>query len=126
METCYEFETLIDKAHIDVVQVDVSRAGGLTESRRIAQMAHLRNLPCIPHAYSTGVLLAASCHWAASIPNGSLIEYTVEESPLATALTGTGLLKNPLRAVDGKIKVPDGPGLGIELDMEQVEKYQVA
>ena len=76
-----------------MVQVDVSRAGGLTESRRIAQMAHQRNLPCVPHAFSTGVLLAASMQWVASIPNGSLVEYTVAESPLATGLTGTGLLK---------------------------------
>lgn len=124
--TCYEFADLMDRGKIDVVQVDISRAGGLTESRRIAQMAHQRNLPCIPHAYSTGVLLAASVHWVAAIPNGSLVEYTVEESPLATALTGTGLLKEPLRAVEGWITVPEGPGLGIELDEELVAKYRVA
>ena len=124
--TCWEFADLMDRGHIDVVQVDVSRAGGFTEARRIAQMARLRNLPCVPHAYSTGVLLAASLHWAASIPNGWLVEYTVEESPLATGLEGTGLLREPLRAVDGWLTVPDGPGLGIELDEEQIEKYRVA
>jgi len=123
--TCWEFADLMDRGRIDVVQVDVSRAGGLTESRRIAQMAHQRNLPCIPHAYSTGVLLAASLHWAASIPNGSLVEYTVEESPLATGLTGTGLLREPLRAVGGWLTVPDAPGLGIELDEELIAKYRV-
>jgi L-alanine-DL-glutamate epimerase-like enolase superfamily enzyme len=123
--TCYEFADLMDRGRIDVVQVDISRAGGLTESRRIAQMAHRRNLPCIPHAYSTGVLLAASVHWVAAIPNGSLVEYTVEESPLATALTGTGLLRNPARAVEGWMTVPEGPGLGIELDEEMVARYRV-
>ncbi|HXG24946.1 MAG TPA: enolase C-terminal domain-like protein, partial [Chthonomonadales bacterium] len=106
--------------------VDISRAGGLTESRRIAHMAHRRNLPCIPHAYSTGVLLAASVHWVASMPGGTFVEYTVEESPLATALTGTGLLQNPVRAVDGWISVPEGPGLGIELDEEMIARYRVA
>jgi L-alanine-DL-glutamate epimerase-like enolase superfamily enzyme len=124
--TRWEFTDLMDRGRIDVVQVDISRAGGLTESRRIAHMAHQRNLPCIPHAYSTGVLLAASVHWVAAIPNGSFVEYTVEESPLATALTGTGLLRNPLRAVDGWITVPDGPGLGIELDEEVVARYRIA
>lgn len=124
--TCWEFADLMDRGHIDVVQVDVSRAGGFTEARRIAQMARLRNLPCVPHAYSTGVLLAASLHWAASIPNGWLVEYTVEESPLATGLEGTGLLREPLRAKEGWLTVPDGPGLGIELDEEQIEKYRVA
>ncbi len=123
--TCWGYGELMDKGKIDVVQVDISRAGGLTESRRIAQMAHQRNKPCIPHAFSTGVLLAASAHWVASIPNGSLLEYTVEESPLATALTGTGLLRNPLRAIDGWVTVPDGPGLGIELDDDVVNQYRV-
>jgi L-alanine-DL-glutamate epimerase-like enolase superfamily enzyme len=123
--TCWEFADLMDRGRIDVVQVDVSRAGGFTEARRIAQMARLRNLPCVPHAYSTGVLLAASLHWAAAIPNGWLVEYTVEESPLATGLDGTGLLREPLRARDGWLTVPDGPGLGIELDEEQVAKYRV-
>jgi L-alanine-DL-glutamate epimerase-like enolase superfamily enzyme len=123
--TCYEFADLMDRGRIDVVQVDISRAGGLTEGRRIAQMAHRRNLPCIPHAYSTGVLLAASVHWVAAIPNGSLVEYTVEESPLATALTGTGLLRDPVRAVEGWVTVPEGPGLGIELDEAMVARYRV-
>lgn len=124
--TCWEFAELMDRGRIDVVQVDVSRAGGLTEARRIAQMARLRNLPCVPHAYSTGVLLAASLHWAASIPNGWLVEYTVEESPLATGLEGTGMLREPLRAREGWLTVPDGPGLGIELDEEMIAKYRVA
>ncbi len=124
--TCWEFADLMDRGHIDVVQVDVSRAGGFTEARRIAQMARQRNLPCVPHAYSTGVLLAASLHWAASIPNGWLVEYTVEESPLATGLVGTGLLKEPLRATDGWLTVPDAPGLGIELDEDQVSRYRVS
>lgn len=124
--TCHEFADLMDRGHIDIVQVDVSRAGGLTESRRIAQMAHRRNLPCVPHAFSTGVLLAASVHWVAAIPNGSLVEYTVSESPLATGLTGTGLLKKPLRAIDGWLTVPDGPGLGIELDEALMDQYRMA
>jgi L-rhamnonate dehydratase len=124
--TCWEFADLMDRGRIDVVQVDVSRAGGLTEARRIAQMARQRNLPCVPHAYSTGVLLAASLHWACAIPNGWLVEYTVEESPLATGLEGTGLLREPLRARDGWLTLPDGPGLGIELDEEQIAKYRVA
>ena len=124
--TTWGFADLMDHGHIDVVQVDVSRAGGLTESRRIAQMAHQRNLPCVPHAFSTGVLLAASMHWVASIPNGSLVEYTVAESPLATGLTGTGLLREPLRAVDGCLTVLDAPGLGIELDEELIARYRIA
>jgi L-alanine-DL-glutamate epimerase-like enolase superfamily enzyme len=126
LATCHEYVDLMDRGHIDVVQVDMSRAGGLTESRRIAQLAHLRNLPCVPHAFSTGVLLTASAHWVAAIPNGSLLEYTVAESPLATGLTGTGLLRQPLRAEDGWVTVPDGPGLGIELDDDVVASYRVA
>jgi L-alanine-DL-glutamate epimerase-like enolase superfamily enzyme len=54
-----------------------------------------------------------------------MVEYTVEESPLATGLEGTGLLKDPLRARDGWLTVPQGPGLGVELNEELVEKYRV-
>jgi L-alanine-DL-glutamate epimerase-like enolase superfamily enzyme len=126
LATCYEYIDLMDRGHIDVVQVDMSRAGGLTESRRIAQQAHLRNLPCVPHAFSTGVLLTASAHWVAAIPNGSLLEYTVAESPLATGLTGTGLLREPLRAVDGFVQLTDAPGLGLELDEDLMSRYRVA
>lgn len=124
--TCWGFQDLIERGKIDVVQADISRAGGLTESRRIAQMARRRNLLCVPHAFSTGVLLAASAHWAASIPNGGLVEYTVAESPLATGLTGTGLLQEPLRAVDGFLTLTDAPGLGIELDEEAIARYRIA
>jgi L-alanine-DL-glutamate epimerase-like enolase superfamily enzyme len=123
--TCWQFADLMDRGRIDVVQVDVSRAGGFTDSRRIAEMARLRNLPCMPHAYSTGVLLAASVHWVAAIPNGSLVEYAVEESPLCTGIGGTGLLKEPLRPVGGWLTVPEAPGLGIELDEAMVARYRV-
>lgn len=124
--TRWGFADLMDRGRIDVVQVDMGRAGGLTEAKRIAYMAQQRNLPCVPHAYSTGVLLAASIHWAAAIPNGGLVEYTVEESPLATGLSGTGLLKEPLRAVNGQVTVPTTPGLGIELDDALVNRYRIS
>ncbi|MDX1935402.1 MAG: mandelate racemase/muconate lactonizing enzyme family protein [Capsulimonadales bacterium] len=123
--TTHGFRDLIDRGGIDIVQVDMARAGGLTEARRIAHMAHQRNKPCVPHAFSTGVLLAASLHWVASQPNANLLEYTVSESPLAVGLTGTGVLKEPLRAVDGHVTVPDAPGLGIELDETMVDRYRI-
>jgi L-alanine-DL-glutamate epimerase-like enolase superfamily enzyme len=123
--TTHGFVELMDRGGIDVVQVDVARAGGLTEARRIAHLAHQRNRPCVPHAFSTGVLLAASLHWVASQPNASLIEYTVSESPLAVGLTGTGLLKEPPRVQDGFVTVPEAPGLGIELDEELIHRYRI-
>lgn len=123
--TLHGFRELIDRGRIDVVQVDVARCGGLTEARRIAQFAHQHNRPCVPHAFSTGVLLAASVQWVASQPNAELVEYTVSESPLAVGLTGSGLLRNPTRVVDGYLTVPDAPGLGIELDDEMVAHYRV-
>jgi L-alanine-DL-glutamate epimerase-like enolase superfamily enzyme len=50
----------------------------------------------------------------------------VEESPLATGLAGTGLLKEPLRAVGGRVRVPTAPGLGIELDDDLIARYRIA
>src|SRR5262249_25878457 len=58
----YAFEELIERGGVAVVQPDISRAGGLTESRRIAELAHRRGCSCVPHKFSTGILTAASLH----------------------------------------------------------------
>lgn len=58
----WSFRRLIWEAGLDVIQPDISRAGGLTEAKRIAYMAHEANRLCVPHAFRTGVLVAASLH----------------------------------------------------------------
>ena len=77
--------------------------------------------------WGTGIGLAAAVHYMAAlppwphsdnVPKPSLVEYDVGENPLRG-----GILRKPLEAEDGFIAVPDGPGLGIEVDQEAFERY---
>jgi L-alanine-DL-glutamate epimerase-like enolase superfamily enzyme len=104
-----EFKLLCEKHAVDIVQPDVCKAGGLTELKRIALLAQLENMLCVPHAWSTAVCIAASIHLVASIPNGKYVEFQIE-NPL-----NTELLAEPFEIKDGYIEVPVKPGLGIEL-----------
>ncbi len=114
------FRRLIDEGGVDIVQPDLGRCGGLTEAKRIAQVAHERHRKLVPHAFKSGILVAASAHLAASIPNGFMIEYTVSESPIARDLVST-----PVDLVDGYVRLHDRPGLGVEVDEAVVSKYRV-
>lgn len=115
------FRTLIEECGIDVVQPDISRAGGLTETRKIATIAQDANIRLVPHAFKTGILLAACLHLIAALPNAELLEYTLADSPLRK-----NLLTEPIRAVQGYVQVPDEPGLGVTVNPEVVARYRVA
>lgn len=114
------FTRLIEAGAVDVVQPDVAWAGGITECRRIAALAQAHHLAYAPHCFSSAILLVASLHLGASLPNCSLIE--VDRNPNALR---DDLLREPVVVRDGYADVPRGPGLGIELDLETVEKYRV-
>jgi len=119
--TRYGFADLMDRGRVDVVQPDVTRAGGITEARHIAAMAHMRNLPCVPHAWSTGIIVAASLQLIAAIPNALFLEYCTAQSPLRWELVDEQF---PLR--NGCVAIPDKPGLGVELNEEIIRRYRVA
>ncbi|MCS7222209.1 MAG: mandelate racemase/muconate lactonizing enzyme family protein [Anaerolineae bacterium] len=116
------FERLLDEAGLDILQPDLARCGGLTEGRRIAYMAYDRRRKVVPHSFKTGILLAASAHFAAAIPNGFMMEYPVSTSPLVR-----DLVRDPVEFRDGYVLVPeDRDGLGISLDEQVLERYRVA
>ncbi|MBP1994027.1 mandelate racemase/muconate lactonizing enzyme family protein [Paenibacillus eucommiae] len=115
------FQRLLDEGHLDIIQPDLARVGGLSEGKKIAYMAYDRHKKVVPHAFKTGILVAASTHYAASIPNGFMIEYTVSTSPLSR-----DLVKGAIEFKDGYVTVPtDRPGLGVEIDEEVLNKYRV-
>ena len=114
------FARLIRETHVDVIQPDVSRCGGLTEAKKIAALAADANLLCVPHAFKTGILVAASLHVIASIPHAPFLEFSVTESAIRKEL-----LARPFVQKDGFIAVPAAPGLGIELNPEVVKKYGI-
>jgi L-alanine-DL-glutamate epimerase-like enolase superfamily enzyme len=75
-----------------------------------------------PHAFAGAVLLAASLHFIAAIPNGLVLEFDQNPNGLRD-----DLLKEPIRIdKDGMIRLPERPGLGIELDTAAIERYRSA
>jgi len=124
----WAFRELIQQRALDIVQPDISIAGGFTECRNIAVMAHANYVRVLPHMWGGHIRLAATVHWQATIPDApdvlnsipSYFEYDMTENGLRTELA-----INPLQAVDGELAVPDVPGLGIEIDREALEKYTV-
>ena len=117
--TRFDFEQLLD-CGLQVVQPDVAFCGGLTVCRQVSEMCRARDRLCVPHCFSTGINLAASLHWMAAT-GGDLVEYCLRESPLMRKL-----VRNLPPLVDGRAIVPDGPGLGIEIDEAIVDEYRVA
>jgi L-alanine-DL-glutamate epimerase-like enolase superfamily enzyme len=116
------FLDLMDRGKIDVVQVDLTRCGGFTEAMKIAALAWDRGLPVANHGFTTYVNVAAALHWLASIPNALICEFvTEEETNLREAITN-----QRLRAVDGVLKIPDAPGLGIDLNERAIAQYRAA
>ena len=118
--THWDFEDLI-RCGLHVLQPDVAFCGGLTVCRAVSRAAQAAGRRCVPHCFSTGINLAASLHWMASCPEGDLVEYCLRPSPLMRQL-----VRNLPPLVDGRVPIPQGPGLGIELDEGVVERFRVS
>ena len=119
--TWWGFRELIDRAHVDLVQPDVTRCGGITETLRIAELAHSQGKQTVPHAWKSGIIKAASLHCNAVMPDGIWQEYCVADTPIAKRLTVQRL---PIEE-DGCVAVPTAPGLGIDLDEDVLESLRV-
>ena len=120
--TRWGFRELIERGHVDLVQPDVTRCGGITETLRIAALAAEYGVATVPHAWKSGIIKAASLHVNAVLPDALYQEYCVAETPINTTLTVERL---PLEA-DGCITVPTAPGIGVTLDEDVVASLRVA
>jgi len=118
-ETISSFDSLID-AGLKVLQPDVGRAGGLTMTRKISTRAYSAGVWCVPHCFGSGISLAASLHWMAAAEEAQFNEYPVTASPLRNDLV-SGLPK----LADGDVTIPQGPGLGITINDDVIERYRV-
>lgn len=128
--TAYGFKQLITNGCIDIAQPDICCTGGLTEYLRIRALAQVFSTTVIPHAWGSGIALSVALHALASTPlephtanpiafqNEPMIEYDRNFNPLRDEL----LIKN-IGIEDGKVRVPEGPGLGVDVDEEIMKKY---
>ena len=120
--TVFECREWLERGGVDVLQPDISRCGGLTEIRRIAEMAALEGVTVVPHGWKTGITAAAARHFQAATVNSPCVEMfhpDLFESPLRAEL-----VRPEPRILNGSIPLPDAPGLGIELDEQALERYR--
>ena len=113
----HDFIDMFQKGSIDIAQPSVTKVGGITELRKIAAAAEAHAIELVPHCAYFGPGNLASIHLVAGLPTDTLLENiyaNLEASPFGTAML----------AKEGKVEVPSGPGLGIEPDMQIVEKYR--
>jgi len=113
------FRELIARRAVDIVQPDVIWTGGITETRKVAALAQAYHLPVIPHVFSSAVASIANMHLIAALPNGGLLEVDQNPNPLRSELFEETLQVDG----DGKIRLPDRPGLGVTLNEDTLRKY---
>ena len=115
------FKALIDGGAIDIVQADTVWAGGITECRRIAAYASACNLPVAPHNFASAISGFANLHLLASLPDAMFFEMDQNPNPLRTEIVSNW----PVIDAEGFVTVPEGPGLGMEIDEDAVSRYRV-
>ena len=116
--TKMDFRLALSKNALDIAQPDIRVTGGLTECRKIAALAEVNFVSVAPHNIHGQIGTAASVHFACSIPNALILEYSVENISWKEEL-----FDFQYKPVDGYISLNDRPGFGIELNEKAAEKY---
>jgi L-alanine-DL-glutamate epimerase-like enolase superfamily enzyme len=124
LATHHEFEELLDRGLVAVAQPDVGRVGGLTESRRVCELAATRGRQVVPHCWKTGISVAAAAQLAAVTPHCPYFEFL--PAALAESALRRELVTEELELSDGRLALPARPGLGVELDRDALERFTEA
>lgn len=111
---------------VDILQPDICGTGGFSEMRRVADMAAMAGVRLVPHVWGTGVALAASLQFMAALapnpprpdPVEPILEFDRTTNPFRQAV-----LTSPIEHVGGVVAIPDGPGLGVEIDREALSRF---
>jgi D-galactarolactone cycloisomerase len=111
------FQPFIERRALDIVQPDTTKVGGLSEARRIAWAAYDHGIDYVSHGWNTAVGVSADLHLAAAIPGARFVEFQTG-SPYIDGISKTDFRLDG----DGCLAIPNGPGLGIELDFERIRQ----
>lgn len=120
------FRRWISEGALDILQPDLVSSGGFTECKKIAAMAQAWNTTVVPHVWGTGVGLAASLQFIATLPPASLslnpgepmLEYDRSSHPFREDLIG-----GAIRMMEGRVAVPQGPGIGVDVNRDVLDRY---
>jgi L-alanine-DL-glutamate epimerase-like enolase superfamily enzyme len=123
-EGCHTFhmaEQLLDYADLGYIQIDAGRIGGISVARRVFEAARARGVTYVNHTFTSHLALSASLQPFADSAPDAICEYPVEPRQLALDITGQHILPD----ADGRIHLPDGPGLGVTPDLAGIAPYLV-
>lgn len=117
----------IAEGAVDILQPDLCSSGGFTECKKIAAMAQAWSNMLIPHVWGSGIGLAASLQFIASLPptplslnpHEPMLEYDQSDHPFRDCL-----INGAVKMENGKVRVPDGPGIGVDVNREVIEQYR--
>ena len=127
--TRFGFRDLLASRAIDIIQPDTCAAGGLTECKKIADMAEAFGIRYNPHVWGTGIAIAASLQLLAVLPRHTpnslnpvepMLEFDRTEHPIRQSI-----LVTPIEHVGGIVSVPGSPGLGVEVDRKALARFAV-
>ncbi|MGF1733761.1 mandelate racemase/muconate lactonizing enzyme family protein [Photobacterium satsumensis] len=113
---------------LDIIQPDLCSSGGITECKKIAAMAQANNTRMIPHVWGSGIGIAASLQFIASLPAAPLslnpiepmLEYDQSSHPFRKDLICDGI-----KMVEGKVQISTKPGIGVDVNREIIERYKI-
>ena len=114
-----DYQTMCGQQIVDVVMPDPCRSGGLGQAMKMAAYANDHGIPVSPHHYGSDLGFAACLHLVASTRKVSLMLRDIADVPLRD-----GIISEPFQISDGKVKVPEGVGLGVEIDRSMLERTQ--
>jgi L-alanine-DL-glutamate epimerase-like enolase superfamily enzyme len=124
LSTRHDFEVLIDEGGVQVAQPDIGRVGGLTEARRVCDLAADRGRLIVPHAWKTGISVAVAAQLAMVTPHMPFFEFLPAE--LCESRLRKDLTHDELVFDEGTLRPPARPGLGVELDSDALAYFAAA
>lgn len=113
---------------VDIIQPDICGVGGFTEIRRVADMAAMHGVRLVPHVWGTAVCIAASLQFMAALPPNPprqkpiepILEFDRTDNPFRQAV-----VKTPIDHDQGTVRIPDAPGLGVEINRDALQKFSL-
>lgn len=127
--TRFGFREVLMQQAMDIIQPDICAAGGLSECKKIADMAQAFGVRVNPHVWGSGIGIAASLQWMATVPTHTptslqplqpLLEFDQTEHPIRQAI-----IAEPIVQQQGWVQIPNGPGLGIEINRDALKHFAV-
>lgn len=112
---------LMDYGKVGYVQIDTGRIGGIGPAREVADLAATRDIRYVNHTFTTHLALSASIQPFAGMAQEVICEFPADPSTLARVLTATQLTRD----ADGRVRAPEAPGLGVDVDTAALAPYQL-